>query len=591
MFFIGVFMKPTAFRIQNYKSIKDTGKVYFDPKITVIAGKNEAGKTAILEALEDFNLNKKINEKAIPIQNETQKPEITIWFEITNKDVSFLEEQYENQISLSNIMITKLYPDTYKMYSDLKLKDGKTKEFLLKNIKEFEGKGIKFSKNLLNAEILDIIYSLDELRKKFIANLTKLKVPPPEFNIITTQFNSMLNSLTLNGDIVKIILNNLIPNIILFSSFDDKLPNKIPIASVSTTPIIQDLIRLAEIDVALIQPNANDRKKEKHKRSVNLKFSDAYSQFWKQDDSILSITWDNQFFFLWIEENEEFFEPEQRSKGRQWHLSFYIRITARTIEGKMNLILVDEPGLFLHAKAQKDILLKLEDCSQTSPIVYSTHSPYLISRDHLDRIRLVVKNGSSETEIKKLTANVDKETLTPILTAIGEDLSSGIKVDKTNSVVVEGFSDYLWLKAFYTLLEIKDEINIIPSVGASNVVNVGCILFGWGLNPLFILDNDNAGKTAKKKLMKKLGILEDHILPVPNENEEGTIEDMFSDDDYKKYIDLENSEDGKIILATKFYNSVKKEEILKNHLSEKTLNSFGTLFKKIKKALKIQKEK
>ena len=61
--------------------------------------------------------------------------------------------------------------------------------------------------------------------------------------------------------------------------------------------------------------------------------------------------------------------PEQRSKGKQWHLAFYIRITARSKEGKNNILLIDEPGLFLHAQAQEDIINKLEDASQTMGII------------------------------------------------------------------------------------------------------------------------------------------------------------------------------------------------------------------------------
>lgn len=587
---MGVFMKPTAFRIRNYKSIKDTGKIYFDPKITVLAGKNEAGKTAILEALEDFNFNNNINPKAIPINDESQKPEITLWFKCNDQDVSFLENLYKNKITLSYFMITKSYPKDYLMRSNLKLAEGTTKDLLVEKINYFKLKGIKFPIDVVNGELFESINNLEKYRSHFNDYLSELNLTlsPPEIQNSTNQFHLLLNTLSQNNSIIKSILDNLIPNIILFSSFDDKIPDKTPIGSVNGAPIIKDLITLAEIDVALIQPTADPRKKEMHRRSVNLEFSKDYGQFWNQDDSKLSITWDNQFFYLWIEEEKVLFEPERRSKGRQWHLAFYIRITARTRDEKMNLILVDEPGLFLHAKAQKDILSKLEDCSKTSPIVYSTHSPYLISTNHLERIRLVIKNDSFETEIKKFTEDADKETITPILTAIGEDYSSGIKMDKANSVVVEGFSDYLWLKSLHTLLGLNNNINIIPSVGAGSVIHVGCILFGWSLNPFFILDNDMEGRKTKIKLIKELCIQEENIFLVPDE--EGTIEKMFSPNDYKKYADFKNSEYSKVILATKFYDSIKKGEISKSNLTDETIDSFRNLFEEINQAKKKQNE-
>ncbi|MBI3600717.1 MAG: AAA family ATPase [Nitrospinae bacterium] len=46
--------KLIKFRIKNYKSIKDSGWCWLASDLTILAGKNESGKTAILEALRDF---------------------------------------------------------------------------------------------------------------------------------------------------------------------------------------------------------------------------------------------------------------------------------------------------------------------------------------------------------------------------------------------------------------------------------------------------------------------------------------------------------------------------------------------------------
>lgn len=67
----------------------------------------------------------------------------------------------------------------------------------------------------------------------------------------------------------------------------------------------------------------------------------------------------------------------------------------------------DEPGLFLHATAQKDILGKLEACASRTPIIFSTHSPYLDS-NKLNRVRLVTRTDDEGTKITKLHAGADK---------------------------------------------------------------------------------------------------------------------------------------------------------------------------------------
>ncbi len=59
-------MKLKKFRIKNYKSIADSGDCYLTDTVTIFAGKNESGKTSILEALEDFDTDEKIRESAKP---------------------------------------------------------------------------------------------------------------------------------------------------------------------------------------------------------------------------------------------------------------------------------------------------------------------------------------------------------------------------------------------------------------------------------------------------------------------------------------------------------------------------------------------
>jgi len=114
-------------------------------------------------------------------------------------------------------------------------------------------------------------------------------------------------------------------------------------------------------------------------------------------------------------------------------------VSARANENIPNIILIDEPGLFLHAKAQEDVLSKLEDSAKKVQLIFATHSPYLLEADKLNRIRLIYHTKTYGTRIEnKVHALADKETLTPILTAIGLELNAGIaSLDKVNNVVVE----------------------------------------------------------------------------------------------------------------------------------------------------------
>jgi len=75
-------MKLIKFRIQSYKSINDTGWCWLAPDMTTLAGKNESGKSAILEALRDFDTDvEKIPDEALPL-DESGKPVIEMCFEV-----------------------------------------------------------------------------------------------------------------------------------------------------------------------------------------------------------------------------------------------------------------------------------------------------------------------------------------------------------------------------------------------------------------------------------------------------------------------------------------------------------------------------
>ena len=84
-------MEIRSFRIRNYRSINDSGDCYLSgDNVTILAGKNESGKTAILEALQDFNIEREIREEAIPLNSRDAIPEIDITFEINKAELTEL---------------------------------------------------------------------------------------------------------------------------------------------------------------------------------------------------------------------------------------------------------------------------------------------------------------------------------------------------------------------------------------------------------------------------------------------------------------------------------------------------------------------
>ena len=136
--------KIIKFRIWNYKSIKDSGDCYPSPGVTVFAGKNESGKTSILEALEDFNEGTPIREKARPIgATQNDKPKIAVTFEVLNDDLKEIFEAIgvgSEKVPSSKITVTleKHYPADYVLTNDsakvLKLRDEDPKQDIINDV-------------------------------------------------------------------------------------------------------------------------------------------------------------------------------------------------------------------------------------------------------------------------------------------------------------------------------------------------------------------------------------------------------------------------------------------------------------------------
>lgn len=606
------FMKLKKFRIKNYKSIVDSGDCYLTDTVTILAGKNESGKTSILEALNDFDTDEKIRESAKPIKSTDAVSEISITFVVGRETLKDILEEIKSPVEATadvELEIIKIFPDKYsfgettlqnEIFGDKEI--GKIKKSIKdkwEKIKSIRGKYGALAGNLFDFEFFNfenekILFT--NFKTATAPNVTQItdEKEREQFSKLIAEIQTDINNLT-NFLVVETrfleVLKQRIPNFILFNSFDDIFPNKIPFAELEKNEWIQDLSVISDLKITTIK-GTDDRGKEKHKDDVNIKLNKDYEKFWTQDASNLSVNWDSEYLYFWIKEDGYPYEPSLRSKGRQWHLAFYIKVSARASENVPNIILIDEPGLFLHAKAQEDILGKLEDSAKEAQLIFSTHSPYLLEADKLNRVRLVHRTNDKGTQIEnKVHALADKETLTPILTAIGLELSVGISaLDKKNNVIVEGPSDVFYLNAFKKILN-KNSVNFIFGGGAGNMPFVGTILHGWGGKVVYLYDNDQGKKDGEKNLKDSWFISKDIILSVLRSS--GSIEDIFSLPDFKKFVLNDASKTytetnseyvkkaklNKVLLAKKFLETYQNENLA--NLDETTMENIDKLFKNI----------
>lgn len=323
------------------------------------------------------------------------------------------------------------------------------------------------------------------------------------------------------------------------------------------------------------------------------KIIEKFNEFYKQEKVIFKLNYENGAINFIVKTSNKYLNLSERSNGLKWYLNMYIQMLAKTKEyiAENYVLLLDEPGVYLHINAQKEILNLFEDfTNKNNKVIYTTHLPSMIYQDKLYRIRTVVKdeNGNSNISNKYYTLphkmECKKETITPIITAIGMNMGYSFENPDINTIniITEGISDYNYLKAYLYQAEYKKSYNIIPSSGVSNIHNLVSILIGWGYNYKILMDQDGDGRKQYRVLTQKLVVNIDDIKFIDGTNKENkkinkTIEDLFSEED-KSYIGINNQDYSK----EKAYYSLavlKKVESNEYKFNEETLENFDKIIK------------
>jgi len=240
---------------------------------------------------------------------------------------------------------------------------------------------------------------------------------------------------------------------------------------------------------------------------------------WSQRQYEVMFQADGQHFITFVKDlNGKGLVPlEDRSKGFQWFFSFDMRFMYET-KGQFNnaIILLDEPGLHLHAAAQRDLLERMKAYSKDNQLIYSTHLPFMIDMKRLDNIYVAEEFPNEGSRVHKNWATADKDARFTLQAALGLSWSHSLFVGQYN-LVVEGVDDYWLLTVFSTMFEeagqrgIDPQLVITPAGGASKVAYVGTILKGQDLNVAVLLDSDPAGQQAFEQLVHQW-ILQDKLV-------------------------------------------------------------------------------
>ncbi len=247
--------------------------------------------------------------------------------------------------------------------------------------------------------------------------------------------------------------------------------------------------------------------------SASIDITKRFSEWWQQRRHRIRYDADGDYFRIWVTDDrrpEVEIELESRSKGFQWFFSFYLVFLVESEEGhKDAILLLDEPGIHLHPTAQQELIKFFEALSETNPIAYSTHSPFLIDGEHLHRVRPVTEGDDGRSRVSIETWPADRETIFPLQAAAGYEMMKHLFLKRRN-VLAEGLSDYLYIYGLSLLLAaagrtvLPDDIYVIPCGGTRMVTQIAALFLGEHVRPLVLLDADDQGRIRRDALLKSL---------------------------------------------------------------------------------------
>ncbi|MCF8303318.1 MAG: ATP-binding protein [Bacteroidales bacterium] len=487
-------LKLVKVKINKYKSFQQEQEVKIEDRVTTLVGKNESGKTAFLEALAKVNyFEKDKNFKLNPVSDYPRNELVT--FRNSKKDMEALRCTFD----ISRQMMQDIEDDvgkgvfpTRRFSCGISYK-GKTTWFDLKANEK------KFIDHFLNQ--YDIPDSLREKLSeiKTITDLLEYRKHNRQDELLAKLVSDLESTYVKKGYKWKnkikgyIAKHHLKKNMPGFWYFDEYylLPSRINISALKRSnpedeslKISRAFFELAGINVdelletddfesyvADLEATSNAVTEEIFKywttdRDLEIKFDIEHHE--QTGDKILDIRIRNT--------NRKVSLPlRNRSRGLNMFFSFIVWFSKIQHQGKRNFILLlDEPGLNLHASAQADLLKFIEDLSKEYQVIYTTHSPFMIDPSHMGRVRTLVdsKDGSN---ISELLREDDPDTLFPLQAAIGFNLAQSIFRYKRN-LLVENPSDLIYLTVLSNILKakrrtgLKETIKIIPIGGLDKLV-------------------------------------------------------------------------------------------------------------------------
>lgn len=583
-------MKLSSFRVRNYRSINDSGEISVS-QITALLGRNESGKSNILRAL--FSLNPIDGFKPLkPIKDfprhlrleacDDNTAVLTTNWQLSDDDKEALVDILPRANSVDTVEIGRTYKTRTVSFvglgeiafddADIKAKVKKVSAAVRAVAQKQENSALleaaadvfeapsvvikskdtwaasfSSSAKVLRTALAGADADLSEKQEEALAELEDLAEQirgdkdaqqearnwavktMPKF-IYVDEYPELDGHQDISAYLQRLSQNNL-------SDGDKNFEKLCKVAGLNPQ----------ELQTLLSQNDHETRNQLANRASAVV--TSEIKRLWKDRALKIRFNLDAQHLDTILSDPTGTYDVEvnlnERSRGFQWFFAFYITFSADTDGGHAEnaVLLLDEPGLYLHAKSQSDLLRHLET-DFPNQILYSTHSPFMVPTHALDSVRTVSISEGKGTTVTNDPSG-DAKTLFPLQAALGYNIAQSLFVGP-NNLVVEGVTDFWMLSAVNAYMgdsgrtTLNPQLTITPAGGAQKVSYMVALLTSEELNVVVLLDDERESKTTKDDLLKTKLIHEKNVVFVSEAflvpPSEADIEDVFDPVIYESLI-------------------------------------------------------
>ena len=461
-------MKLTRAKVTNYRSIDDSGWVSLD-NVTCLVGKNESGKTAFLQALRRLNPEGGANGN-FDLRDYPRKGYVRYRRRHENEPAQVVAAEFELSDAEMADIESKFGQGVLRSRTIVATKNYKNQRFWDIDIDEKAAiRHIANSTNLPH-EVRQYVSDVTEWQDLY-SRLQSLDVKPPAVLTLLDELPEKFD----NDLRQQIVLEHLEKNLPVFVYFDNYSAMK---GSISIQDIKERRHNPEEIDdadrtflalLSLVGADLDDLEQEiqyeylkAELESASIGISDEIFEFWKQNrqlrvqfdlsaasphdlpplntGSILHVR-------IWNDRHRVSVPFDERSRGFVWFFSFLVYFSKIEEEQERDMVLLlDEPGLNLHALAQNDFLRFIDKrLAPRYQVVYTTHSPFMIDLNNLKSVRTVEDMDNMGTVVSADVLQNNQETVFPLQMALGNQLAQTLFL-APHCLLVNSAADMIYLQ-------------------------------------------------------------------------------------------------------------------------------------------------